>query len=154
MREIVFRGKRTDGGEWVYGGIPRYGEEACSPAYIITAGIIPGYFEVIPETAGQYTGLKDSNGVRIFDEDIVEDTFGNTGVIAYSDHFLDWRIVFFKCRPNLLDEYGARVFEWVYPKMMLKIIGNTHDNPELGKEHGYKHFSPEEDEEANHGAEP
>jgi hypothetical protein len=154
MREIEIRGKREDTGEWVYG----FYVVADEKHYIFTgktglSQVTPVHrlmykdfekYEVIPETVGQYTGLKaaDSNryisvsgkkekDLRIFEGDIVEDKFGNTGVIKYSDHFLDWRIVFFKGRQDLLNELGARIFEWVYPKIMLKVIGNRWDNPEL-----------------------
>jgi len=78
MREIKFRGKRSDNGEWVYGyyfiserdiedgfvwrDIPqiqqRYGDHYQ-------------YFDVIPETIGQYTGLKDKNGTEIYEDDLV-----------------------------------------------------------------------------------
>jgi uncharacterized phage protein (TIGR01671 family) len=132
MREIEFRGKRIDknvrqeNGEWEFGSInihPLGCEIAKGHA------LIP----VDPETVGQYTGLKDKNGVKIFEGDIVQDKYGNEGQIKYSGHFMDWRIVFHKGRPDLVNMYGARIFDWVYPKMTLKVISNIHDNPELIK---------------------
>jgi uncharacterized phage protein (TIGR01671 family) len=144
MREVLYRGKERHRG-WVYGNLVvdrfetpdgsgnRDNGKTGFMTYIVFTWSDGNfrYNEVIPETVGQFTGLKDSAGKKIIEGDIVEDQFGNTGVITYSDHFLDWRIVFFKGRPDLLNKLGAHIFEWVYPKMYLKIIGNIHDNPEF-----------------------
>ena len=128
MREILFRGKRIDNGEWVEGDLDR-GLYANIDfiSYFKTIGERVSY-EVIPETIGQYTGLADKNGTKIFEGDIVIDKyskekFGFVGVIVYNEKLTQFQIVNNKF-PNYVVNLGSRINS-------IKKLGNIHDNPEL-----------------------
>lgn len=156
MHEVLFRGKRTDNGEWIEGSL--LGIDWCDKPS--TYSIAPNtpvsvFYSVIPETVGQYTGLTDKNGVRIFEGDIVKIVDFQMGCVVYEcgafgiavKPYIDW---------NYLDSEIAEItgcnnspdfcrndnfislweLMWNYNQEenscdVVQVIGNIHDNPEL-----------------------
>lgn len=133
MREIIFRGKRLDNGEWVEGyfvNLWMINYQKHQP--IITDNNAVSY-DVDPSTIGQYTGLKDKNGKRIFEGDILEsrydDLYPDDVSIEVVQWFRNgWYIRQGKNLPDALDEYGVLQYS--------EVIGNIHDNLVLLKEEG------------------
>lgn len=127
MPEILFRGKRIDNGEWVEGFYNRTwltnGEVITEIREFERPHHMQYFIEVDPSTVGQYTGLTDKNGKRIFEGDVVEHReYGNLAVVWDDGAFQLMREDTFY---DMLDHYtlGFAVF-----------IGNIHDNPELLEE--------------------
>lgn len=136
MREILFRAKainRDSGyyrttyknGEWIYGyycvfnGMIHciytgYAETDCGDIY-------PDYYEVDPETVGQYTGSTDKNGVKIFEGDIVRAITHSTDIYVEA--------VTFKNGAFWYKNWSWVKFGFKFEKA--EVIGNIHDNPEL-----------------------
>ena len=124
MREVLFRGKRTDNGEWVKGYlyITHIGAHEIG-SYDAEINIERFTFDVIPETVGQYTGLTDKNGKRIFEGDIVS-LVKHDGLI--------YKVVYVPCRYELVNSKGVNCFVLdIYKSENIEVIGNIHDNPEL-----------------------
>ncbi len=153
MREILFRGKRVDNGEWVEGYLLRYSNGNA---------LIMKEFQrnelVDPSTVGQYTGLTDKNGKKIFEGDIVQyldDDCGGDGwdcqsVVRFGQYNQDgsdgeytptpcsgWfaAVDNFTC-PDWTDD-PSHFPEYHNERSLIEIaekcevIGNIHDNPEL-----------------------
>ena len=134
MREILFRGKRTDNGEWVE-GFYLYTNENTQPVIIdmeCCSNVI------IPETIGQYTGMTDKNGKKIFEGDIVRLTDEHnemewTAVVVFGnpngDYSWGWQL-------SAIEEFGGNkdILLWVDMEesgAYCEVIGNIYDNPEL-----------------------
>lgn len=129
MREILFRGK-TDDGEWVYGSFCMDAREQFNGLCGVD-GFIRLYdkakgkmqtYEVDRETVGQYTGLKDKNGERIFEGDIL--------LVDGEDGYFKLEFDEDTARFIMLGDSIIVDFDnfWSYE---VEIIGNIHDNPEL-----------------------
>lgn len=113
MREILFRGKRLDNGLWIQGCLRQYPGGSAA----IRDKEIQYTFKVDPETVGQYTGLKDRNGKKIFEGDIVK-VDGKIHEVKY-----------------LFGQFFIGVnMPIAYKRFDCEVIGNIHGNPELLKE--------------------
>ena len=124
MREILFRGKRLDNGDWVYGYYVHIGPVSCQRAYIIPEYASSLYVnEVDPSTVGQYTGLKDKNGKKVFEGDIIRKT--NKG--RHPEIFIaNIRTCFYTN-----EEVYYSPCDHFTESCEYEIIGNIHDNKSL-----------------------
>lgn len=123
MRTIKFRGKLKSNGDWEYGDLLHNNVNGCYIYPIETRNLFRNY-EVIPETVGQFIGLKDKNGKEIFEGDIL-DFNGLTVEVRFV------RGVFaFLANGNLDEElYGD-----CRTDLFTKVIGNIYENPDILKE--------------------
>lgn len=151
MREILFRGKRTDNNQWVYSGtilslIDKNTENISSCITLSSAKVyMPKgnsnvrislfndnitkmqccFYEVDSKTVGRYTGLTDKNGVKIFEGDIVD-------ILAENEEI--GTIVFDEGAFIVSADGFCLDFQNNIDSTNLEVIGNIYDNPELLKE--------------------
>lgn len=133
MNKILFRAKQAGGsGKWVYGFyVEAETLDKSGIEYFIIEKSADGESHlIIPETVGQYTGLTDKNGIKIFEGDVVEvtDDYGSTtlcdcgvGCICFLDG--TWYVQ---------DEVNNGLYE-INRSYYIEVIGNIHDNPDLLK---------------------
>ena len=132
MREILFRGKRIDNGEWVFGNFieDKWGDDNGNTVYAILQDRgAPDIAElwtpvrVISETVGEYTGLTDKNGKRIFEGDIL-----SGGGDAY-------KVIFDEGVFQIENShYITGVYVAIHMDKIDEVIGTIYDNPELLEE--------------------
>ena len=127
MREILFRGKDIKG-NWHIGLLAHIGNSW----YISNKAGVATAFEVIPETVGQFTGLTDKNGNKIFEGDIVTYPADTSRAI-----YKDIREVVFETRGGC-GYFGIKISDietWQFclevPAKLMEVIGNIYDNPIL-----------------------
>lgn len=129
MREILFRGKRVDNGEWTYGYYcPKpYSHFPCEATIFPSETIDRDWHgeSVDPDTVGRFTGLTDKNGVKIFEGDIIEYTDGCNdwlSAVKYDSDNAQFVVHFIGGDVESFDNLYSGDCE---------VIGNIYDNPEL-----------------------
>lgn len=124
MREIKFRGKRLDNGEWLYGSLlVSHFKDDKKERYFITqfSGNYTFEHEVDPATVGQYTGKCDRQHHKVYEDDIVRDELGSIGAVI----FMEGMFAVDFGEGIELQELNTGILE------VCETIGNCFDNPEL-----------------------
>ena len=134
MREILFRGKRVDNGEWVEGYYAKQSNHACFASelkyqHFIYKDVFLDFnlgglqeFEIDPSTVCQYTGLTDKNGKKIFDGDILDTPYTGKIKVCFDDGVFG---------ADCGDGYGVLPLRRSIFGEGGIVIGNIYDNPEL-----------------------
>lgn len=122
-REILFRGINFQR-EWVYGDLfHSYANDDIAIAYYREGSKTPTFDAIFPESFGQYTGLKDKEGNKIFEGDIVE----------FTNLDLPNMVIRFDNGSFMLCEDENSTYEELRMNYVVEVVGNIHDNPELIK---------------------
>ena len=121
-REILYRGKQNNTGEWFYGNL--FDKDINGRTHITTTN--RGCLNIDPETVGQFTGMTDKNELKIFEGDIVKEQYKSHEII----YNVFWDEDYFAFRVKSKD-YSYYLDELVPSNS--EVIGNIYDNKELLK---------------------
>lgn len=138
MREILFRGKRLRDGKWLEGYYVKilnpFAEDGKPERHFIFDGT-PFNQEINPKTLGQYTGLNDKNGKKVFEGDVLSIEFHSNGSLFEPSHTwhenaeVIWAQNHFGWYAKFANE---ELSLWEYDdSKTIEVIGNIHDNPEM-----------------------
>lgn len=138
MREILFRAKRIDNGEWIEGNVLQCDDGDCYIATSCLVGardepLMVAAYEVYPETLCQFTGKTDETGKKIYEKDIVGFIDITSTESGYSEHNCVGEVLWDEeeCCFHVTDRLSAESWEVLNE---CKVIGNVFDDKELLEE--------------------
>lgn len=131
MREILFRGKRMDNREWIYGDLLQNIDAVKIREQEKSIRAIAKSFTVDPETVGEYTGLTDANGKKIFEGDIIQYQPDNALAPLRSFVVYDASEYSYPAFDLAKHDYEANGLQCAHEDCCCEVIGNIYDNPEL-----------------------
>lgn len=125
-REILFRAKRKDNDQWIYGDILTFNGTGCEISDWDT--IDYSRYDVNSETIGQFTGIKDKSGLKIFEGDIIKvDAYGIASVI-FNTAMASFMIL---TKSKYNDGTNIHIGFEETEEDEIEVVGNIHDNPKL-----------------------
>lgn len=122
MREILFRGKRVDNGEWVYGDLNHCVTVGKTHICKVEENLSITVYEVIPKTVGQYIGWEDVNGQKVFEGDIVEQD---------GDEEFYFIVSWFDEDAQYVLDGEDEMIAFDHVSWDINVIGNLFDNPDM-----------------------
>lgn len=143
MRDILFKGKRKDNGEWVegyYAKVADYlSEKPIDLIFDLDGLLLPhneigGCIDVESDTLGQFTGLYDKNGKKIFEGDVVKTKFGRLCIVEWfsTRAYCGWDLRPVDTVDNIVHTKPPTEYD-LWEDKNLEVVGNIHDNPEFRK---------------------